>query len=190
MSRIGILFLMISSCITFNLYAQEDINYQHKSLNKVLEKAKLSGVAVLQEIAIPDSILQQYRIKGKYFLIPESNLEQYKYLYVGRVNSCRAGGCSIENKHEDDSNSEYFDYFILYNAQKKVNYLKVFNYQATHGQEITARGWLKQFLGHDSSESLVVSKNIDAISGATISVEAITHDVEMKTFLLNKHISE
>ncbi len=55
---------------------------------------------------------------------------------------------------------------------------------ATHGQEITARGWLKQFIGYNGSESLKVDKNIDTISGATISVYAITSDIKLITCLL------
>ncbi|WP_234408600.1 FMN-binding protein [Marinilabilia salmonicolor] len=87
---------------------------------------------------------------------------------------------------EPAGNSEYFDYFILFDAEKSVQVVKVFNYQATHGYEITSRGWLKQFAGHDGSESLQVNKNIDAISGATISVQAITEDVQRQTSLLQR----
>ena len=81
---------------------------------------------------------------------------------------------------------EYFDYFILFDITKTVQIVKVFNYQASRGHEITAKGWLKQFIGHDGSESLQVDKNIDAVSGATISAYAITADVNMKTSLLKK----
>ncbi len=44
-----------------------------------------------------------------------------------------------------------------------------------------AKGWLKQFTGYDGSDTLEVGKNVDAISGATISVYGITLDVQMKT---------
>nr|WP_319999623.1 hypothetical protein [uncultured Draconibacterium sp.] len=42
------------------------------------------------------------------------------------------------------------------------------------------------FTGFNDSGSLKVDKNIDAISGATISVYTITADVENKTALLKK----
>lgn len=179
----GILLLagLLSLCFSF---AQSDIDYKNKALIKTLQKAGINDVSTIEEMAIPDSVSLANRIKGKYFLIKENNVSQYQYIYVGRVNSCRAGGCSISNEISKDGNSEYFDYFILFDKNKTVQTVKVFNYQATHGQEITARGWLKQFIGHDGSESLQVDKNIDAISGATISVYAITFDVEMKTAIL------
>lgn len=67
-----------------------------------------------------------------------------------------------------------------------VELVKVFNYQATHGQEVSAKGWLKQFIGFDGRKPLTVGKNIDAISGATISAYGITLDVQDKTTLLQE----
>ena len=40
--------------------------------------------------------------------------------------------------------------------------------------------------GYDGSTELPVDRDIDAISGATISVYAITHDVQQKTEILAK----
>jgi len=181
--KVLFLFVLLSSLITF---AQaDDINYQHKSLVKSLKKAGLTHINQVNEIELPDSISKLHMIKGKFFQIDTDNVSKYKYVYIGRVNSCRAGGCSISNNSGDDANSEYFDYFILFDENKIVKLVKIFNYQATHGQEVTSRGWLKQFIGHDNSEELQVDKNIDSISGATISVYAITQDVEEKTILLH-----
>lgn len=172
---------LLSLCVTF---AQSDVNYKHKALIKALQKAGIKDMSVVEEISVPDSVITVNQIKGKYFLIKENNVSQYQYIYIGRVNSCRAGSCSISNEKPKEGNSEYFDYYILFDQNKTVQTVKVFNYQATHGHEITAKGWLKQFIGHDGSESLQVDKNIDAISGATISVYAITLDVETKTAIL------
>ena len=167
-------------------YAQSDVNYQHKALVKELQKAGITDLAQLEELKPADSVASANTLQGKYFLINEANANDFKYIYVGRVNSCRAGGCSLSGNEPAPGNPEYFDYFMLFDSQKTVQFVKVFNYQATHGHEITAKGWLKQFVGHDSSKSLQVDKNIDAISGATISAHTITHDIEAKTALLKR----
>jgi len=167
-------------------YAQTEVNYQHKTLVKELQKSGITDLARLEELKVADSVVSSGTIQGKYFLITETNAHDFKYIYVGRVNSCRAGGCSISGDATAPGASEYFDYFMLFDTHKKVQLVRVFNYQATHGHEITAKGWLKQFIGHDSSGSLQVDKNIDAISGATISVHAITNDIEAKTALLKR----
>ena len=64
--------------------------------------------------------------------------------------------------------------------------VEIFNYQATYGYEITNKRWLKQFIGFGEDELLEVGKNIDAISGATISVHAITYDIQEKTDFLRQ----
>ncbi|MFO7658728.1 MAG: FMN-binding protein [Bacteroidales bacterium] len=182
-SAILLFVSLLSACFVF---AQAELDFKHKALVKTLQKEGITDMSNIEEIILADSVKTSNRITGKYFLIKENNISQYQYIYVGRVNSCRAGVCSFASDIPNKGNSEYFDYFILFGARKIVQKVKVFNYHATHGQEISAKGWLKQFIGHDGSESLEVDKNIDAISGATISVYAITADVEMKTNLLKK----
>ncbi len=125
------------------------------------------------------------RVNGKFlkFTSPEGgNI----IAYIGRVNSCRAGGCSNPSLAGTEDESEYFDYFILFDSEKKVKLVRVYNYAATHGQEVAVKKWLDQFTGHGSGQPLRVGKEIDAISGATISVYAIVADIQEKIRFLNK----
>lgn len=108
------------------------------------------------------------------------------YLYTGRVNSCRKGGCSGSDNMEIAGDHEFFDYFVLFSQSKTVVQVVVYNYEATHGQEITAKGWLRQFTGYDGRKPLTAGKEIDAISGATISVQGIVDDISEKSALLQK----
>ena len=167
------------------LYGQSEIKYHNKALLKILQRNEIESFDLLAEIIVPDPLKKKHRIEGKFFEI-HSNVSQFRFIYAGRVNSCRAGGCSLSVSIPKEGESEYFDYFILFDKEKSVQVVKVFNYQATHGYEITAKGWLKQFMGYNGTKPLQVDKNIDAISGATISVYAITLDIEMKTKLLNE----
>ncbi|NJO92948.1 MAG: FMN-binding protein [Chloroflexia bacterium] len=140
-----------------------------------------------EEIPIPNTFENDIKIEGKFFtIIDKNNVSQNRYVYIGRVNSCRAGGCSIPNESASNTESEYFDYYILFNDKIEVVLVKVFNYQATHGQEVTVKGWLKQFIGYKGNKNLQVGKDIDAIAGATVSVYAITADIEHKTNLLKQ----
>jgi len=184
---------ILLTTITFILLGNlkhDKINYRHKSLYKILRKTTGLEQPPLTEIKLPIPMNQNQEILGKYFKIldPVSH-NIIRYLYIGRVNSCRAGGCSstiglpIKNP-----GYEYFDYFILFDTTATVQVVKVFNYQATHGQEITTRGWLKQFNGYTISKPMEIGKNIDVISGATVSVYAITMDVKDKTQKLQEII--
>ena len=168
-------------------FGQSDIDYGHKKINKEIMKFWGIEEPTFEEILIPDSIKQQNYIQGKYFSVSgNNNVSHINYMYIGRVNSCRAGGCSISMDPNLNYETEYFDYFILFDSASAVQLVRIYNYMATHGHEVSAKGWLRQFDGYDGTNTLEVGKNIDAISGATISVYAITKDVKEKTAILRK----
>lgn len=99
-------------------------------------------------------------------------------VYIGRVNSCHAGGCSIEPGDESSLSFEFFDYFLLVDNSGEVLWVKVYNYQATQGHEVMSRGWLNQFKGLTKNDKLVFGQDIEAISGATVSASAITANIQ------------
>ncbi|WP_246222853.1 FMN-binding protein [Maribellus comscasis] len=160
-------------------YAQEEIDYAPKMLMRAL-KAENINYSELQVADSSDFGVQN----GKFFSLNNTNSE-INFVYIGRVNSCRAGGCSIDAEQESGG-FEFFDYFILFNRNLSIQQIKVFNYQATKGHEITARSWLKQFIGYKGESELLLGKHIDGISGATVSAHSLTADVEYKTGLLRK----
>jgi hypothetical protein len=105
------------------------------------------------------------------------NAQELGMVYVGRVNSCRTGGCAIDPTDEESLSFEFFDYFMLADPDGELRWVKVFNYQATQGHEVMSRGWLNQFKGKKATDQLVFGQNIEAISGATVSASAITEDI-------------
>ncbi|WP_066629714.1 FMN-binding protein [Labilibacter marinus] len=157
-----------------------EINYSHRSLIKELEKQLSSDTSALTEIKLTEAYY-----KGKFYELNGSN---ESFVYIGRVNSCRAGGCAISS--ENKGPSEYFDYFIFFDKTGQVTFVKIFNYAATHGHEVMAKGWLKQYRGYSSKKNLEVGKEVDTISGATISVNAITEDIKIKTTLLSNYLEK
>jgi hypothetical protein len=166
---------------------QASINFTPKSLR--VELKKMVGVEVeLKEIMLAPEIARTLHLGKFYSVIGNTNVYPVKYVYVGRVNACRSGGCTIKHDEKHETESEFFDYFIFFDSIATVQLVKIFNYEATHGQEVTSSNWLKQFKNYSGKEELVVGKNVDAISGATISVDATTFDIELRTNLLKKII--
>jgi Na+-translocating ferredoxin:NAD+ oxidoreductase RnfG subunit len=177
------IILLLSNDLLFGQNFPDDLPRQIiRELNSQFEEEEF----VLVEKRMKNQVLHN----DKFYLIRAKDKTQTNgYLHYGRVKTCRAGGCSLPgNQATDDFESEYFDYFILYNSDFSVETVKIYNYQASYGHEISARGWLKQFRGFTVDDSLEVGKNIDAISGATVSVVAITDDVQWKTKLLKEAI--
>lgn len=185
----GNIVLIISILNFFSSFAQS-IDFKHKSIFIELKEITKIENPVLSKIPVPDSILSQNAIHGNYFFVKTPNTDSLlNYIYIGRVNSCRTGGCTTANKPINNETSEYFDYFIVFHHNLSIKIIKVFNYQATHGQEIRLKGWLRQFAGFNGNNNLIVGKNIDGISGATNSVHGITSDIESKTRFLKTIIN-
>ena len=182
-----VLIIISALYVTTGFIPLKGFDYEDKALLKELQK--VSGVEKpdWQEISIPETLLASNPIQGKFMVLSIVNSNEIKkYIYVGRVNSCRQGGCSNPGQALTIETPEYFDYLIVFDSNVSVQQVKVYNYQATHGQEVGNKGWLKQFQGYDGSRSLTVGKSVDAISGATISVYSITDDIQEKTRLLKK----
>lgn len=172
MLRISLFICLICSLVPG--YSQSGINYQSKSMLRELKKA-FAFEPILTEMLIPVE-----GASGKYFSLQGPGQAQgSSFIYVGRVNSCRQGGCSVEN-NTIDGGFEYFDYYVTFDSMGVVLHVRVFNYQSTHGYGITSKRWLQQFSGYQGTDSLVVGRNIDGMSGATVSAHAITSDLQKR----------
>jgi Na+-translocating ferredoxin:NAD+ oxidoreductase RnfG subunit len=73
-------------------------------------------------------------------------------------------------------------FIVLYNTNGSVVHSAVVKYREPIGGEVGRQSWLDQFLGKNSSS---VYDEIDAISGATISVNSVTRGINKLTLLLN-----
>ncbi len=175
-----ILIILISWIFVAASSAQAQVDYTAKALKKEIEKCWGLDINDLIQIDIDADIPAE----GRFFTTVRPTT---KYVYVGRVNSCRTGGCAISS--EGSGTSEYFDYFILFDERANVELVKIFNYAATHGHEVMAKGWLKQFIDFNNQTELIVGKDVDTISGATVSVNAIAEDIRQKTYLLGKYLN-
>ena len=71
---------------------------------------------------------------------------------------------------------DYFDYLLAYAPDLSVLGLKVTVYRSTHGAAICQKRWLSQFEGY-AGEELTLGKEIDAVSGATISATSLVKDM-------------
>lgn len=168
--------------VIFGDAAFTEANINRKRLNKEIEnRFQLTGFD-LRKTEISNTTPGNNET-GIFWNI-ESKNETIGFVYTGRVFSCSKNGCTVGQSAASVENAEFFDYFILFDKTKSVTSVVVYNYEATHGQEITAKGWLKQFTGYNGNRNLVAGKNIDSISGATISVNAIIDDIARKTSIL------
>ena len=151
---------------------KEELDFPAKRVNREIKRFWKDKIVDIKEIK-----------KGIYLL--ENENDTLGFLYVGRVNSCRQGGCSIDGNQEELP-FEYFDYFLIIDKDIQLKKVKIFNYQATHGHEVMSSGWLRQFRGYNGKEELKYGRDIEAISGATISTKTLNDDVKYTLNQLQK----
>ena len=82
-----------------------------------------------------------------------------------------------------------FDYFIIYNNSAEILKVKILNYRESQGFEICNKRWLKQFIGNNSDSQFEFNSKVDAISGATISVNSLKTSVFKQTQTLKSIIN-
>lgn len=79
---------------------------------------------------------------------------------------------------------DYFDFMIIYSLCMEVELVQVLVYRSEHGGEIAARRWLNQFKSSSASRELSYGKDVEAISGATLSGASITDAINSLNMLM------
>lgn len=79
---------------------------------------------------------------------------------------------------------EYFDYLVIFSNLLKVQRVVITQYRSDHGGGICSGGWLKQFEGYGGG-ILTLGKDIDGVSGGTISATSLVNDMQRCHRLLN-----
>lgn len=84
--------------------------------------------------------------------------------------------------------SQPITYAVFYDADGAVMNSHIVKYREPIGGEVANRHWLKQFLGKTTASDYQVGKHIDGISGATISVNAVTKGIQRSTFVAKYYL--
>jgi len=81
-------------------------------------------------------------------------------------------------------------YLTCFNMDGQLINAHIVKYREDYGYEVGNRRWLNQFLGLDASSDYKVGKNIDGISGATISVNSVTRGINRSAIIIENLLSE
>ena len=79
-----------------------------------------------------------------------------------------------------------FDFMVLFNPDKSINKVNVLIYREDHGGEIASPRWLRQFEGKTIKDVSNISRDINGISGATMSCNAITKGIKQSLITIQK----
>lgn len=70
-----------------------------------------------------------------------------------------------------------FDYLVVFNTDLEIEKAKVLIYREQHGRQIGTVRWLSQFDSMNTEDRPTLGKEIDGITGATISCKSMTKAV-------------
>ncbi|MBC7697833.1 MAG: FMN-binding protein [Bacteroidia bacterium] len=73
---------------------------------------------------------------------------------------------------------EMIKYAVAINVDGSVKQVRVMDYVESYGYEVAENKWLQQFVGKTGSSTIKLNKDIDNISGATLSSKHISDGVK------------
>lgn len=141
-----------------------------KKLNKIAAKVWKGEKIELQKMELPGSL------KGEVITLSvvKSNNKIIGYACYTTAFGCKVGGCAAPSNPNAQS-YETFDYIVVYDANLNIKKVDIANYGGEYGYEICRPKWLSQFIGKNRGFEL--EKNIDGISGATVSATFLIDDL-------------
>ena len=89
---------------------------------------------------------------------------------------------------EAPSKVDTFVYMVVFNVNGVIEKVSVLLYKENYGGEIASKRFLRQFEGKSNGENMRFNKDIDGISGATLSVQSITYAVNKNSIAVNNII--
>ncbi len=135
-----------------------------KHINKVFD---LDGIVSLKGMEVPKEKFEQY------FINHDTNASGY--LFLKEVKACSLTGCTASNKNVVTNNvgAEYYDLAVIVDSNFEILNIKVLDYFSDYGYEIASKRYLKQYVGKNICDFSNNSIEVDGISGATISYNAL-----------------
>ena len=80
-------------------------------------------------------------------------------------------------------------FMVILDKNGSIINTSIIKYREAYGGEVSSERWLAQFVNRNNNSSYKIGKNIDGITGATISVNSLSKGIQ-KIVLLFSHIKD
>jgi Na+-translocating ferredoxin:NAD+ oxidoreductase RnfG subunit len=102
-------------------------------------------------------------------------------VYIAETDG-RRDGYAI--KDDEKGMHELIDYAVKYTTAGAIDRIEILEYREAYGDEVRGQRFRSQFKGKTASDPLVAGKDIDIVSGASISSRSIALGVKRDTLVL------
>jgi len=168
MRRFLVLVCLLACTILVNA------NNYPKSVRKKIDKTFIKlfpkKVVELKEMTLSQDVLSSY-----------ASVSNVKASILSAAGEELGYACFASSRGKND----HFDYMVIFDKALVIKKVVVLVYRSTYGGEIMSRSWLKQFIGKSKGEALEIDKDIDSISGATLSAPSITQGIKELSLLIS-----
>ena len=82
--------------------------------------------------------------------------------------------------------SQPITFIVVFDENKKIFSVSIIKYRESHGGEVQNKAWLREFEGKDFKSDFRPGADIDAISGATISVNSVSRGIKNLAILIKE----
>jgi Na+-translocating ferredoxin:NAD+ oxidoreductase RnfG subunit len=104
----------------------------------------------------------------------------YVYLWLICDSDSISGFAILDNVY---GKSMPITFLTIFDYSGSITLVDIIRYREPFGGAIASRNWLDQFIGKNSEDNFTFGKNIDSITGATISVGSVTKGIKKLTIL-------
>lgn len=113
-----------------------------------------------------------------------AKLAQADYIF----HVAKSGGGIIGYAHLGRAPTRFstFSFAVLFDRLGLVSRTEVIEYPETHGSGIRSRAFLRQFTGRDGRSGFRLGRDVDAVTGASISSRSLCEGVRRATVLLDE----
>jgi Na+-translocating ferredoxin:NAD+ oxidoreductase RnfG subunit len=136
----------------------------------------------LHKYELPDDLKSQTekQVQQKFF-------KDYVYLWKICQGDSIAGYAILDNTY---GKSLPITFLVIFSPTGEIRKVEIIRYREPYGGAVGSRRWLDQFIGKSSENDFKVDRDIDTISGATISVNSVTRAVQKLALIVNQLITK
>ncbi len=80
-------------------------------------------------------------------------------------------------------------FLLIIHPTGRIHRIDIIRYREPYGGAIGSRRWLDQFIGKSAKDNFEIDREIDSISGATISVQSVTRAVHKLLVMIDPLLS-
>jgi len=172
--------LLIFSSFNFANPAKNEMQQKfEKKINKMLKKVYGKNTITIEEKFLADAL---DGTPNRSLFSLHQNGNKIGTLVINNARGCKINGC--KSTGGGDAKYEDFWYGVIFDNDLKIKLVRVLEYSSDYGYEISSKNWLKQFKGFTGCDLRYGGREVDVISGATVSGKSIVSDLSNLCWLL------